>query len=118
MLRRPPRSTLFPYTTLFRSIFGLSVNPTVRCFSTACSLPASEAALILIRLYMSPPAGPGGTAKKDGVLLRNHYSLIPPSLCSRRFGKSRPLDVPFVLALVPQARLPCGAISSRKNPYR
>src|SRR2546427_1195785 len=24
MIRRPPRSTLFPYTTLFRSRFGLS----------------------------------------------------------------------------------------------
>src|SRR5258708_13407709 len=24
MIRRPPRSTLFPYTTLFRSEFGLS----------------------------------------------------------------------------------------------
>src|SRR3712207_7511193 len=24
MIRRPPRSTLFPYTTLFRSLFGLS----------------------------------------------------------------------------------------------
>src|SRR3712207_2796380 len=23
MVRRPPRSTLFPYTTLFRSLFGL-----------------------------------------------------------------------------------------------
>src|SRR2546425_5246196 len=23
MIRRPPRSTLFPYTTLFRSVFGL-----------------------------------------------------------------------------------------------
>src|SRR3712207_7059845 len=29
MIRRPPRSTLFPYTTLFRSIFGLG-----RIFST------------------------------------------------------------------------------------
>src|SRR5256884_10006651 len=24
MIRRPPRSTLFPYTTLFRSIFGVA----------------------------------------------------------------------------------------------
>src|SRR5688572_32706440 len=24
MIRRPPRSTLFPYTTLFRSVFGRS----------------------------------------------------------------------------------------------
>src|SRR5256885_11147147 len=27
MIRRPPRSTLFPYTTLFRSVLGL--NPTL-----------------------------------------------------------------------------------------
>src|SRR3712207_7329473 len=27
MIRRPPRSTLFPYTTLFRSV-GLLINPT------------------------------------------------------------------------------------------
>src|SRR3712207_7601073 len=26
MIRRPPRSTLFPYTTLFRSILGLSYS--------------------------------------------------------------------------------------------
>src|SRR2546427_8790794 len=25
MIRRPPRSTLFPYTTLFRSLFGLEL---------------------------------------------------------------------------------------------
>src|SRR3712207_9407584 len=28
MIRRPPRSTLFPYTTLFRSHFYLSADPT------------------------------------------------------------------------------------------
>src|SRR2546425_7966699 len=27
MIRRPPRSTLFPYTTLFRSIVGRLVSP-------------------------------------------------------------------------------------------
>src|ERR1035437_3109887 len=37
-------------------IFGRSVNPTVQCFLTTCSLPADEAALIVVRLYMSPPA--------------------------------------------------------------
>src|SRR5688572_30550711 len=26
MIRRPPRSTLFPYTTLFRSIFNSAIN--------------------------------------------------------------------------------------------
>src|SRR2546427_9703445 len=29
MIRRPPRSTLFPYTTLFRSLVHLSVSPDV-----------------------------------------------------------------------------------------
>src|SRR2546422_6856597 len=29
MIRRPPRSTLFPYTTLFRSRLGLGGIPTV-----------------------------------------------------------------------------------------
>src|SRR2546426_7570788 len=27
MIRRPPRSTLFPYTTLFRSLGGLALEP-------------------------------------------------------------------------------------------
>src|SRR3712207_8534150 len=27
MIRRPPRSTLFPYTTLFRSLAGLAQDP-------------------------------------------------------------------------------------------
>src|SRR2546422_11370133 len=27
MIRRPPRSTLFPYTTLFRSVYGLVGEP-------------------------------------------------------------------------------------------
>ena len=29
MIRRPPRSTLFPYTTLFRSLFDAAVLPAV-----------------------------------------------------------------------------------------
>src|SRR2546422_5829623 len=27
MIRRPPRSTLFPYTTLFRSVIGTATDP-------------------------------------------------------------------------------------------
>src|SRR3712207_7906876 len=30
MIRRPPRSTLFPYTTLFRSVFGKRMNRSVK----------------------------------------------------------------------------------------
>src|SRR3712207_7355339 len=36
MIRRPPRSTLFPYTTLFRSIVGL--RPTARTTVTGVEM--------------------------------------------------------------------------------
>src|SRR2546430_10688182 len=42
MIRRPPRSTLFPYTTLFRSIFALADV----AFSAACN-SHGEAAVAL-----------------------------------------------------------------------
>src|SRR5260221_9023482 len=31
MIRRPPRSTLFPYTTLFRSLYGTLIAPVLGC---------------------------------------------------------------------------------------
>src|SRR6266496_5993606 len=45
MIRRPPRSTLFPYTTLFRSFFGHSVAVSGYGFSIVRlrSLPARAA---------------------------------------------------------------------------
>src|SRR2546425_6222321 len=40
MIRRPPRSTLFPYTTLFRSRRGSSTLPLVTAEWTGARLPA------------------------------------------------------------------------------
>ena len=52
MIRRPPRSTLFPYTTLFRSKVGMAVliQPLVKGKSSGIVLtvdPASESDNIL-----------------------------------------------------------------------
>src|SRR2546427_9484783 len=38
MIRRPPRSTLFPYTTLFRSLRGFCPEPGIRSGGVACVL--------------------------------------------------------------------------------
>src|SRR2546429_4439843 len=46
MIRRPPRSTLFPYTTLFRSIFE---HPALRAFTTAEHVKACRASWNLTR---------------------------------------------------------------------
>src|SRR3712207_8808975 len=42
MIRRPPRSTLFPYTTLFRSGCPASTSPT-RSAASGCSTPPASA---------------------------------------------------------------------------
>src|SRR2546429_4563836 len=39
MIRRPPRSTLFPYTTLFRSLLTMSVE-TLAWLKSSTSLPS------------------------------------------------------------------------------
>src|SRR2546427_7880119 len=48
MIRRPPRSTLFPYTTLFRS----------RMMAIASVLPSA--------IFPGPPPPPEGAAAADG----------------------------------------------------
>src|SRR5256885_16317329 len=53
MIRRPPRSTLFPYTTLFRS-------PIARCREPALTCPASHRA----RMANDPPTPPPPTRTK------------------------------------------------------
>src|SRR3712207_9225570 len=56
MIRRPPRSTLFPYTTLFRSEGGIHpVNPNYdelvgrRCYPTLADVPGPvDLVLVLV----------------------------------------------------------------------
>src|SRR5258707_2445971 len=38
MIRRPPRSTLFPYTTLFRSVFGVGPDREIFGIYLQCRL--------------------------------------------------------------------------------
>src|ERR1039458_8250920 len=45
MMRRPPRSTLFPYTTLFRSAFR--DNPTRRVFTRVNATPVTGTSLAI-----------------------------------------------------------------------
>src|SRR2546430_4427598 len=47
MIRRPPRSTLFPYTTLFRSPSGSEGNAQPASGACAIALPASVPARIV-----------------------------------------------------------------------
>src|SRR2546430_17588684 len=54
MIRRPPRSTLFPYTTLFRSIFSGASS------GNRISYEVAGGARVLVRdLWYESGAGPG-----------------------------------------------------------
>src|SRR5256885_10808707 len=44
MIRRPPRSTLFPYTTLFRSTFTPSPNTAKKACSPSSRIPPTSSA--------------------------------------------------------------------------
>src|SRR5687768_17961366 len=49
MIRRPPRSTLFPYTTLFRSIEGIAALDEETCYV----LPPEPTTSLLVYLHRS-----------------------------------------------------------------
>src|SRR2546430_4353852 len=42
MIRRPPRSTLFPYTTLFRSVLANSIQPDWGVVQRICGAPVPK----------------------------------------------------------------------------
>src|SRR3712207_8941194 len=48
MIRRPPRSTLFPYTTLFRSIWA-SIEKNIESWRIACCVPSTSTTVLCRR---------------------------------------------------------------------
>src|SRR5687767_15709905 len=84
MIRRPPRSTLFPYTTLFRSRQGTerwtALSPLRGLSPAPVRLPRSEEhtselqslAYLVCRLLLE---------KKKKPLSPSHFPPLHPSLC-------------------------------------
>src|SRR3712207_7491849 len=67
MIRRPPRSTLFPYTTLFRSL----KNPNHADLFNSLNLPCQGIS--------------------DGFLQLENFPPIPPSTCPLLFTQLMPI---------------------------
>src|SRR2546422_7848766 len=75
MIRRPPRSTLFPYTTLFRSCARLGIN------SVTHVLPESTSESELLKLIAHLNADP----KLHGILVQ---APLPQDRKSTRLNSS------------------------------
>src|SRR2546430_10304088 len=77
MIRRPPRSTLFPYTTLFRSTARSAWEPD--CFSPMGSAPSG--------LLPSTAASMGTTDRKSTSELQSQSNLVCRLLLEKKKKK-------------------------------
>src|SRR5258708_20286149 len=57
MIRRPPRSTLFPYTTLFRSTFNFSILATDQIINSAAKMLYMSGGQFKIPIVFRGPNG-------------------------------------------------------------
>src|SRR2546429_5803724 len=85
MIRRPPRSTLFPYTTLFRSAVGLgrraSAGPPLERVTRSRKKKAAPCP--------SPGRGHGGAADRKSTRLNSSHGYISYAVfCLKK--KTRP----------------------------
>src|SRR2546428_9403011 len=78
MIRRPPRSTLFPYTTLFRSLFVYAVipfGPEVTLFGQRVPLRLADVNVGILVVLATSSVGVYGIIL-GGWSSNNKYSLL------------------------------------------
>src|SRR5258708_15119936 len=74
MIRRPPRSTLFPYTTLFRS-FQIFTAPAMTMIAPQASIPRMSAASTLL-LKINAPSRTAGRSEEHTSELQSPDHLV------------------------------------------
>src|SRR3712207_7321588 len=102
MIRRPPRSTLFPYTTLFRSqrarVRALQRPAPRRALSFALGLPLAAALAVLVVVSGREPAqtAPLGepTDRKSTRLNSSHANISYAVFCLKKKKKHSTSPLP------------------------
>src|SRR2546422_11703167 len=88
MIRRPPRSTLFPYTTLFRSHVNALPDLTISGWRDALTALYGDAAELLLRLG-GTPSGEHGVGRLRAGLLERFYGPEVAALFRERSEERR-----------------------------
>src|SRR3989442_15549142 len=111
MIRRPPRSTLFPYTTLFRSA-NSSIEPFRSAKRTFTCLRSPSSAVLEVRIFSArcfgvyvcgePNRGSTGLAVAVSALPQPPQNFSPPSFRKPHEGQAEANDSPHS----PQKRRP------------
>src|SRR2546422_7520485 len=86
MIRRPPRSTLFPYTTLFRSPSTCSASP-------AC--PAYWLRLPISRTLMKKTCSEPAASDRKNTRLNSSHGYISYAVFCLKKKKTRTADVQY-----------------------
>src|SRR5256885_3617558 len=85
MIRRPPRSTLFPYTTLFRSAYwnpNTAIGPDSECYGTISAVgTAANAIRFLARI--------AGQDRKSTRLNSSHLVISYAVFCLKKKNKNK-----------------------------
>src|SRR3712207_8999362 len=99
MIRRPPRSTLFPYTTLFRSHFSHCLCLSLCSASTISSLSQSSRASSRKRISRGPGSlvSPWPLDRKSTRLNSSHANISYAVFCLKKKIQDFTEDYPSVL---------------------
>src|SRR2546426_10009138 len=124
MIRRPPRSTLFPYTTLFRSRHGIGERPLQQLLRGDRAWRAAEARKVVRRAAhcFLRAVGDGGKemAQQLAIAVYGYCSTRNTSRAARRPLASAPATVPisapFVASPAKKSVPSTGRASARGAP--
>src|SRR2546430_11332373 len=79
MIRRPPRSTLFPYTTLFRSAEALRMWPRDSLLRDVLDVVRRFRPQIIVSVFSGTPSDGHGQHQVAGVLARQAFEALRDS---------------------------------------
>src|SRR3712207_7803267 len=96
MIRRPPRSTLFPYTTLFRSQYDYSTVAEVRYRGTSLGRATLNAAGIMDTVITDPARA---VDRKSTRLNSSHANISYAVFCLKKKKKKNTHTLQLVLDL-------------------
>src|SRR2546422_4635739 len=88
MIRRPPRSTLFPYTTLFRSR-AKAVRSTPTTIPKAGAFPTSRASFAASAPSARHPRQPAGRSEEHTSELQSRLHLVCRLLLEKKKNTER-----------------------------
>src|SRR2546423_9694265 len=92
MIRRPPRSTLFPYTTLFRSILAGRIDWPEETEDEEVSEKAKDIMIKLMTVDQTKRLGAGGAKEVK------QHSLAPPAPRDRKSPRLKSRSLAYLVS--------------------